>query len=105
MIRKALGFMAFGVAPTLAIVLIACSSDTPTDKYPSADSFCGARATEECKGTATLCSITDTTCQAKRKDVCNGVAAGATGSGRTYHPSLADACITKVTAAYADKII
>jgi hypothetical protein len=93
--------MAFGGA----IVLVACADDTIPEKYPSAEAFCTAKATEECKVAAAPCAIPDATCQTKRKDACNAAAGGATGQGRTYKSANAEACITKTTAVYADRVI
>lgn len=102
MIRRALGLIVVGGV----LVLVACSDDATPEKYPTADSFCTAKATEECKVAAGPCAVPEATCQQKRKDACNtGLAATATGQGRTYKSANAENCIAKTTAVYADRTI
>lgn len=104
MIRKVLGlgFMV-GVASMFAF---ACGDDDAAgDKYPTADSFCAAKAALECSASSVqACAVAADTCKAKRKEAC--IAAGNAAVGRTYAPSKAEACLNLVTntfAAPADK--
>src|SRR5688572_9140106 len=101
MIRKALGLLAFGGA----FVVVACGDDPPPDKYPSTDAFCTAKAAEECKAAAALCSVTEDTCKARRTQACTAAAGTAIGQGRVYRPANAEACLSKTTAVYADRVI
>ena len=102
MIRRALGLMAFGAG---LVVVAACGDDEPTAKYPTADSFCDAKAAEECKAVAAACAVADDKCKSTRADVCKALAGGATGEGRTYRPENAENCIAKTTIVYADRVI
>lgn len=101
MIRKALGLL------TLAggIALIACGEDEPAAKYPSVDSFCAAKAAEECKVVSPICAITDQVCNARRTDACKSAANAALAQGRVYTAAKADACIAKTTEAYKDRVV
>ncbi len=101
MIRKALGLMGL----VGGIALIACGDDEPEAKYPNAESFCTAKAAEECKVASPACAITEAVCNAKRKDVCLTASGVATGQGRAYDSSKAEACIAKTTEVYADRTI
>jgi hypothetical protein len=88
------------------VVVAACGGDdAPTAKYPSADSFCAAKAAEECKVVAGDCAVPDDKCKSTRTATCNAAAGDATGQGRTYRSENAEACITKTTAVYADRTI
>lgn len=102
MIRRALGLMAFGCG---LVVVAACGDDTPAEKYPTADSFCAAKAAEECKAVGAACAVPDDKCKATRAGACNGTAGGATGQGRSYRPENAESCIAKTTIVYADRVI
>lgn len=102
MIRRALGLMAFGAG---LVVVAACGDDEPTAKYPTADSFCAAKAAEECKAVAAACAVADDKCKTTRTAACNAIAGGATGEGRTYRPENAENCIAKTTIVYADRVI
>ena len=101
LVRNAL--VVLSLAAGLAVV--ACSSDPPGDKYPSADSFCTARSEEECKAVAAPCSLTEVQCVQTRKSACLTAANTATGQGRTYRPGNAENCIGKVTEVYKDRQI
>jgi hypothetical protein len=98
MIRKALGlgFMV-GVASMFAF---ACGDDDAAgDKYPTADSFCDAKATLECAaGSVGQCGVAADACKTKRKQAC--IDAGNAAVGRTYTPSKAEACLNLVTGAF-----
>lgn len=101
MIRRALGLMAFGGG----LVLIACGDDDEGPKYPSADSFCVAKAAEECKAVAAVCTVSEDTCKNARKSACMTATGVATGQGRTYTAGNADACIAKTAEVYKDRVI
>lgn len=102
MIRRALGLMAFGGG---LILVAACGDDEPTAKYPSPDSFCAAKAAEECKVVAAACAVADDTCRSTRTSACQAAAGAATSQGRTYRAENAEACIARTTAVYADRVI
>jgi hypothetical protein len=101
MIRQVLGSVAFGIG----IAVVACSSSTPADKYPTVDSFCTAKADAECvqSKVADACGVTADTCKAARTNACKTVAANAVG--RNYTPGLAEDCINKTLAVYQDRVI
>jgi hypothetical protein len=82
------------------LATVACSSDPIQDKYPSADSFCAAKADEECKGGAGICQVTEVKCKDARKAYCLSAANTNTGAGRTYRAGQAEACINKVAEVY-----
>jgi hypothetical protein len=77
-------------------VVVACSSSTPGDKYPSVDSFCDALAAAECQEAAN-CDLDLTACKTFRKPLCLSSAAGAQGTGRTYTPSKGPDCVDLAT--------
>lgn len=83
----------------------ACGEDEPAAKFPSSDSFCAAKAAEECKAVAGACAVHDDTCKSTRTAACNAAAGAATGQGRTYRSENAEACIARTTAVYADRVI
>ncbi len=95
-VRHALVVLAFGGLFTV----VACSSDAEGDKYPSVDSFCTAKAEEECKGGAGVCAVNEQTCKDARKQFCLNAANTATGIGRTYRAGNAEACLAKVAEVY-----
>jgi hypothetical protein len=101
MIRRVLALMAFSGG----IGIVACSSDAPADKYPSVDSFCTAKAEEECvtSKSADRCGVTADVCKGKRVAACQADASAA--AGRSYTPSLADACLAATHAVYADPVV
>lgn len=101
MIRNTLTLLACGGLVTL----FACSSDDVGEKYPSADSFCTAKAEAECKGVAAQCGATEEACKEKRVAVCNTAANTASGAGRKYKASAAENCIEKTRALYDLKTI
>jgi hypothetical protein len=100
MFRRILVLMACGGA----IALAACSDDEG-DRYPDTDSFCTARAEEECKGVYALCATSVESCTAKRKPACLSEAATATSQGRSYRAGSAEACISKTHDLYDAKTI
>ncbi len=102
MIRRALGLFAFGAG---LVVVAACGDDTPTAKYPTVDSFCAAKAAEECKAVAAACAVPDDTCKGARVGACQAAAGAATSQGRTYHHENAESCIARTTIVYADRVI
>ncbi len=103
MIRRSLGLSILGVG---LVVVAACGDDeAPAAKYPSADSFCTAKAAEECKAVAAACTVSEDVCKSARKSACLTTASGATGQGRTYNSGNAESCIAKTTAVYADRVI
>jgi len=102
MTRNAL-LVALSFAPFVAVV--ACSSDEATDKYPSADSFCSAKADTECQAAAPVCAANIDTCKTTRTQSCNSAAGQATGGGRTYRPAQADKCINDTKTLYATKVV
>ncbi len=102
MIRKALGML--GLAG--GVVLMACGGDDePTAKYPTAESFCKAKAAEECKVGGPACAVTDAACMSKREGVCNAAAGAASTQGRAFNSAKAEACIAKTTEVYADRVV
>jgi hypothetical protein len=80
--------------------LAACSTDATSDKYPDASSFCSAKADAECQNLAPGCNATVDGCKSLRTTACT---TAGSSSGRSYTPSLAQACIDKVNAVYAKK--
>jgi hypothetical protein len=90
MIRKTL----VSLASVGFVALVACSGDEATEKYPDANAFCSAKATEVCNAQAALCGATVDACKSKYSASCNAAGAGA-GGGRSYKASLAEECITK----------
>lgn len=93
----------FGSAGGLAIA--ACSSNDATDKYPSADSFCDAKATEECNAAAAVCSATVDFCKTTRVGICKSFADSATSQGRTYRAQQAEKCVDATKTLYATKVV
>jgi len=102
MIRRSLGLLAFGAG---LVVVAACGDDDPPAKYPTADSFCAAKAAEECKAVAGACAVPDDKCKSTRTAACNAAAGAAVSQGRTYRPENAEACIASTTRVYADRVI
>ena len=99
--RRALGLMVLGVG----LVIVACSDDEPTAKYPSSDAFCAAKATEECKDVSQLCGVAAESCKTKRTDACKAQASVALGQGRTFSSPKAETCIAKTTEVYKDRVL
>lgn len=106
MIRKALGLLMMTTTVTFFAVACGGSDDEATAKYPSADSFCTARAAEECKAISGTCAgLTDEACNRTRKATCDGEASAATSAGRTYTAGKAEECLTKTTAAFSSRVV
>jgi len=103
MIRKMLMLVGFGAG----MALLACTTDDATEKYPSADSFCTAKANEECVTSklAEACSVANDRCKDQRLIACNKVTSAATSSGRTYRGSNVDACLQRLHEAYQDRVV
>src|SRR5947208_1025024 len=97
MIWKTLG----PIVITGGVVLVACSS-SDTEKYPSPDAFCAAKAAEECKKAAASCAVTNDACNTARKNACTSAANAALAQGRAYMSGQADDCIAKTTVAFDD---
>lgn len=103
---KVLGLQSFVLLSVAgACALVACSSDEATEKYPSSDSFCTAKADEECKAAASLCAATVDACKGRRVTSCQQAASAASSSGRTYRPGSAEKCINETRDLYAAKTI
>ena len=100
--KKVFGLLlaAVGVAAGLA----GCSTDA-TDPYPSADSYCSARADAECAQVAASCGATVDACKTKRKTLCTDAATKATSAGRAYASSQVQGCIDKTKEIYAKRNI
>jgi hypothetical protein len=96
----------FGLAAVAgAIVLLACGDDPPAAKYPSSDSFCAAKAAEECKAVGAICRVSDQVCTSARTEACKAAGAAAVGQGRAYDPTKAEQCIAKTTEVYKPRVI
>jgi len=100
--RKVLSLVA---CSAVGLFAFACGDDDPGEKYPSADAFCSAKASEECKAVAAVCAVADATCTTRRAEACKAAAAAAAAQGRTYLAAGAEACINATTAVYADRVI
>jgi hypothetical protein len=91
------------VIALFAITAVHCNStpDTPKPKYPDAASYCNGRATAECSdAVVAACAVSSKDiCVAKRSIVCLNVEVP---TGKVYDSSKAEACVNKVSAAYAD---
>lgn len=98
MLRSSLGTLLIGL-----VVLTACSSDDePAAKYPSVDSFCQAKAEQECQ-VATSCAAKVETCTSGRKTLCLDAAGAAQSGPRTYAAKQAETCVNKTKELYAKK--
>lgn len=98
MTRTLLRFVSIGGVVGL---VAACTITTDGDKYPNSDSFCDAKASEECSQVSNVCGVTVDNCKAKVKPTCTQAAADAVAQGRVYTASLAEGCITKVHDLYS----
>lgn len=99
MIRNLLTLVAFGGA----VALVACSDDAG-EKYPDTESFCAAKAKEECAGVAASCATSEEACAAARKPACLQAAGQATGEARNYKAAVAENCLGKTHDLYAAKV-
>jgi hypothetical protein len=104
MIRSTLTTLCFLVGAG-AVTLLACSSDEVTEKYPSSDSFCAAKADTECQPGAPVCGVTVDVCKSKRTSLCQAAASAATGQGGTYRPQNAETCINDTKTLYDSKVV
>lgn len=96
----------FGGLAGVGLVLAACGGDDePGAKYPSVESFCAAKAAEECKAVAASCTVTDDVCRNARTKACGEAANVATSQGRTYTSANAEACVTRTVEVYKDRVI
>lgn len=103
---KVLGLQSFVLLSLSgAVALVACSSDEEGEKYPSSQSFCSAKAEQECNAAAALCAATVDACKARRTTICQDAANAATASGRTYRAGAAEKCINDTKDLYASKVI
>src|SRR5690242_17019009 len=76
MMRRALGLSVVGCG---LVLIAACSADeTPSAKYPTTDSFCAAKAAEECKLVFAACVVSEDQCKTARANACNTAAGQAT---------------------------
>ena len=89
-------------AAVLAAIAACGSDDVP--KYQDANSFCDAKATEECKVASGPCAVTTAICHGARMAACLGDAAAATSEGRTYAQGLAATCLARTDAVFADRV-
>jgi hypothetical protein len=83
------------------ITSLACSSNA-ADKYPTTESFCAAKAVEECQ-IVSLCAVSLDACKQTRAGLCNAAAVTATSTSRKYTPGNAQACIDKMHTLYGTK--
>jgi hypothetical protein len=91
------GFVLVGAA----FAVVACSSTgDAAEKYPTSDSFCDAKAAEECQ-VAARCGVTEVSCTTAREAACSTFASQSSGGSRQYRPGNADACITKTHDVYS----
>jgi hypothetical protein len=101
MMVRTLNVLTFGI-----LVLVACGGDDPApEKYPSFDSFCDAKATEECTAIASACSVTVESCKGVRKNACSNAAGAALGQGREYVAGNAEGCVSKIADLYKDRVL
>jgi hypothetical protein len=100
MLTRILGF----VAVSSFVALAACSSEDepPAAKYPAVDSFCDAKAKEECQ-VAVNCAANEKTCANTRKTKCLEFAAAAQTGTRAYRTKQGETCVDKTKETYAKK--
>ncbi|MBK6690839.1 MAG: hypothetical protein IPG50_01305 [Myxococcales bacterium] len=93
---RALGTVLF------AALVFACSSteEEEAPKYPTVDSMCQARATEECQ-VASKCGAKLETCVASRKATCATSAAASQTGTRAYRAKVGETCVNKAKEVYA----
>jgi hypothetical protein len=89
-----------GLVVISASFAVAACSSTAADKYPSSDSFCEARAKEECQVTA-RCGVTEVACLTARKQACSSFVTQSTGGSRQYRSANAEGCVNKVHDVYS----
>jgi hypothetical protein len=85
--------------------LVACSSESETPPYPDEQSFCTAKAKEECQ-VAAKCAAREDTCRSLRQGACerSGIDARANGV-RKFKAENAKACVDKTHEVYAKDTI
>jgi hypothetical protein len=93
-----------GAAAAVPVVVLAACSSTDPDKYPSTDSFCSARAAEECQ-VATKCGNPPDNCKKQRAALCMSEASEATRAARAYVPGNAEDCINRTHGLYLEGTI
>jgi hypothetical protein len=82
--------------------LLGCSSSSESkDKYPTIESFCEARAKEECQ-VAGHCAVDAAACVKTRAAACT---TESSSKGRPYTAAKAEACVATTKAAYADALL
>lgn len=90
-----------GLGASLAVALIACSSDDTSSKFPDTASFCNQFAQEECQ-VASRCAAPPATCQSSRQSACQQLASASATGTRAYQPGNAQACIDKLHEVYGN---
>jgi hypothetical protein len=88
----------------LAVGLIQCTSKAVDEpKYPDGNAYCRGRGEAECNDAViAACALpSKDSCITKRQAVCNMEIP----LGRVYDPSQAEACLAKVSEAYANAIL
>lgn len=93
-----------GVAAGVALSTAACG-DEASERYPTPDSFCTAKSTEECSQASMLCGVTNDACMTRRESICTDGANAAQAAGRVYRAPAAEKCITDTKALYADRVV
>ncbi len=78
---------------------VAACGGSDSDKYPSPDSFCQAKAQAECQ-VAARCGVSADACTSARKSDCMTKVAKASAN-RTYRPANADACVSRTQDVYS----
>lgn len=98
MIRKVLGLSM--MAGVVSIFAFACGDDDEGPRYPTADSFCDAKATLECDKASVACGVAADACKTKRKSVCLAEGNTASGQGRSYTSAQAEGCLNLIAATF-----
>lgn len=93
------------IVSAMGVIGVSACSSSPAEKYPSVDSFCAAKAEQECTAVSPVCAVSIDACKTKRADVCNVGAGAALAAGRKYTPSRVDDCLDKVKKAYASNVV
>ena len=82
--------------------LFACTATEDAPKFPSADTLCTGRATEECQ-VIVPCSITQEACESKRRSTCLNEISKFSQTSRPYRSDRAEDYLNKVHTAYDGK--
>ena len=101
MIRKSLGLMALAGG----IALVACAEGRARGEDPSSDSFCAAKAAEECKQVRGALRNPRGDVQRQTHRCLQGRRRPGHGPGTHLQLGKAETCITKTTEVYKDKVI